>query len=154
MSDLEPREKEVVMIDQLTACLPNEPGRLAAMCRVLGEQGVQIFAIMVAETTDFGIVRVVCDRPLAMACLLSSMGMSVTTSKIVAVELDNVPGALAGVLDRLASCDLNVEYAYSCPIEGRTVSLIKVSGEPLEVKLGGAGLTLLAPKDLYVPDED
>lgn len=142
------------MIDQLTACLPNEPGRLATMCRVLGERGAQIFALMVAETTDFGIVRVVCDRPHEMARLLCSMGMSVTTTKIVAVELDNVPGALAAVLDRLASCDLNVEYAYSCPIEGRTVSLIKVSGEPLEVKLGDAGLTLLAPHDLYVTDED
>lgn len=142
------------MIEQLTACLPNEPGRLATMCRVLGEQGAQIFAIMVAETTDFGIVRVVCDRPHAMARILSSMGMSVTTSRIVAVELDNVPGALAAVLDRLAACDLNVEYAYSCPIEGRTVSLVKVSGEPVEVKLADAGLSLLAPEDLYVVDEE
>ena len=51
------------MIEQLTVCLPDGPGKLAAMCGLLGHNGVQIHALMVAETVDFGIIRVICDRP-------------------------------------------------------------------------------------------
>ena len=73
---------------------------------------------------------------------------------LVAVELEDVPGALGGVLDRLASCDLNVEYAYGCSVGDRAVDVIKVTGEPLEVKLAETGLRLLSGADLYVVDED
>ena len=48
------------MIEQLTVCLPDGPGKLAAMCGLLGHNGVQIHALMVAETVDFGIIRVIC----------------------------------------------------------------------------------------------
>ena len=140
------------MIDQLTACLPDEPGSLAAMCRVLGEEGIQIHALMVAETTDFSIVRIICDRPRSTAALLRALGYNVATSRVVAVQVENVPGALGRVLDRLASCDLNVEYAYGCTIDGRVVDMIKVSGEPLEIKLSDCGLRLLAPSELYDTD--
>lgn len=142
------------MIDQLTVCLPNRPGRLAKMCGLLGAWGVQIHAVMVADTTDFSIVRIVCDRPRSTARRLSELGFDAVTTRLVAVELENVPGALGRVLDRLASSDLNVEYAYCCSLEGRTVDLVKVSGEPLSVKLASCGLDFLAPSDLYDVDQD
>lgn len=141
------------MIDQLTVCLPNEPGRLASFCRLLGEKGVQIRALMVAETTDFGTIRVICDRPRATAELLRGLGYSALTTPVVAVEVEDVPGALGHVLDRLAACDLNVEYAYSTTASGRLIDLIKISGEPLQIKLRDCALTLLEPAQVYEPDE-
>lgn len=141
------------MIDQLSVCLPNRPGRLACMCSLLGEWGVQIHAVTVAETVDFSIVRMICDRPRTCAKRLVEHGYAAITTRLVAVELENVPGALGAVLDRLASCDLNVDYAYSCPIGERVIDVIKVSGEPLQVKLADTGLTLLDGSALYAPDE-
>lgn len=142
------------MIDQLSVSLPNRPGRLAAMCRLIGEWGIQIHALMVAETVDFSIVRLICDRPRATASRLVSSGYAAITSRLVAIEVDNVPGALGTVLDRLASFDLNVDYAYSCSFGNRAVDVVKVSGEPLEVKLAQTGLTLLDGPDLYETDDE
>ena len=53
------------MIDQLTVFLPNEPGTLASMASVLGDANIQMHALMVADTADFGIVRIICDTPKA-----------------------------------------------------------------------------------------
>ena len=141
------------MIEQLTVCLPDGPGKLAAMCGLLGHNGVQIHALMVAETVDFGIIRVICDRPRHTAELLCNAGYNAMCTRVVAVEVQNVPGALGTLLDRLSSCDLNVEYAYTCCVDSRTVDIIKVTGEPLEIKLRESGLTLLTAADLYDPDE-
>lgn len=142
------------MIDQLSVCLPNRPGRLAEMCRLLGSWNTQIHAIMVAETVDFSIVRIICDRPRTTAARLAERGFDAITTRVVAVELENVPGALGTLLDKIASYDLNVEYAYSCSFDGRTVDVIKVSGEPLEVKLVNTGLSFVDASELYALDED
>lgn len=141
------------MIDQLTACLPDKPGTLARMCRALGERSIQIHALMVAQTTDFGIVRIICDRPRSAVAVLTSLGYSVQVSRVVAVEVEASTVSIAGVLDRLASSDLNVEYAYGCSIGGRAVNIIRVSGEPLDVKLRDCGLDQLVPAELYALDE-
>ena len=140
------------MIDQLTVCLPDGPGKLAAMCKLLGQEGVQIHALMVAETVDFGIIRVICDKPRTTAAMLREKGYNAMCARVVAAEVENVPGALGHLLDRLASCDLNVEYAYTCSMGDRTVDVIKATGEPLEIKLRDSGLAFLEAKDLYETD--
>lgn len=140
------------MIDQLTVCLPDGPGKLAQMCHVLGEKDVQIHALMVAETVDFGIIRVICDKPRSTAAMLRELGYNAMCARVVAAEVDNVPGALGRLLDRLASSDLNVEYAYTCSMGDRTVDVIKATGEPLEIKLRESGLKFLEASDLYLVD--
>lgn len=140
------------MIDQLTVCLPDGPGKLAQMCHVLGENDVQIHALMVAETVDFGIIRVICDKPRTTAAMLREKGYNAMCARVVAAEVENVPGALGRLLDRLASSDLNVEYAYTCSLGERTVDVIKATGEPLEIKLRESGLSFLEAKDLYQVD--
>ena len=140
------------MIEQLTVCLPDGPGRLAKMCHLLGESDVQIHALMVAETVDFGIIRMICDRPRATCALLVENGYNAMCARVVAAEVENIPGALGRLLDRFASCDLNVEYAYTCSVDERTIDVIKVTGEPLEIKLRDTGLKLLEPGVLYAAD--
>ena len=61
------------MIDQLTVFLPNEPGTLAHMTSLLGEAGIQMHALMVSDTADFGIARIICDTPHAAARLLAGV---------------------------------------------------------------------------------
>jgi hypothetical protein len=137
------------MIDQLTVCLPNESGRLATMCRALGAANIQIHAIMVADTTDFGVIRIICDRPRFAMKLLEDLGYNAMLAQVVAIEVSNVPGGLGVLLDRIASADLNVEYAYTCSVSGRTIDIVKVTGEPLEVKLRESGLALVEADELY-----
>ena len=83
------------MIDQLTVCLPDGPGKLAAMCKLLGQEGVQIHALMVAETVDFGIIRVICDKPRTTAAMLREKGYNAMCARVVAAEVENVPGRSA-----------------------------------------------------------
>ncbi len=140
------------MVEQVTVCLPDGPGKLAKMCHLLGDQNVQIHALMVAETVDFGIIRVICDKPRSTAAMLIANGYNAMCCKVVAIEVDNIPGALGHLLDRLASCDLNVEYAYTCSVDNRTIDVVKVTGEPLEIKLRDTGLTFLSAEQLYQTD--
>ena len=142
------------MINQLTVFLPNEPGTLAAMARVLGDANIQMHALMVADTADFGIVRIICDTPRAAKRALDDAGYRAATTKVVAVEVENVPGGLAKVLSKFADVRLNVEYAYCASIGGRTIDVLKVTGEPIGAKLVQAGLDDLDPKDVYQPDEE
>ncbi|MDO4537865.1 MAG: hypothetical protein Q4B54_06865 [Coriobacteriales bacterium] len=142
------------MIDQLTVFLPNEPGTLANMARVLGEANIQMHALMVADTADFGIVRIICDTPKAASQALADKGYRAATTQVLAVEVNNIPGGLAVILDKLAAVRLNVEYAYCSSIGNRTVDVIKVTGEPVGAKLVQAGVRDLDPEDVYVPDAD
>ena len=142
------------MIDQLTVFLPNEPGTLAALAKLLGDANIQMHALMVADTADFGIVRIICDTPRAAKRALDEAGFRAATTQVVAVEVDNVPGGLAKALSRLADVRLNVEYAYCASLGGRTVDVLKVTGEPLGAKLVQAGLDDLDPADVYTPDEE
>lgn len=142
------------MIDQLTVFLPNEPGTLAKMARVLGDANIQMHALMVADTADFGIVRIICDTPRAASRALEEEGYRAATTQVVALEVDNVPGGLATALSKIASVRLNVEYAYCASIGDRTVDVIKVTGGPIGAKLVQAGLKDLMPEDVYTPDED
>lgn len=142
------------MIDQLTVFLPNEPGTLAQMAQVLGEANIQMHALMVADTADFGIVRIICDTPKRASRALADKGYRAATTQVVAVEVNNVPGGLAHVLRRFARVGLNVEYAYCSSIGSRTVDVLKVTGSPLGAKLVQAGIRDLAPEDVYIPDAD
>lgn len=142
------------MIDQLTVFLPNEPGTLADMTRVLGENNIQMHALMVADTADFGIVRIICDTPKAASLALGNAGYSAATTQVVALEVENVPGGLAKVLAKLASVRLNVEYAYCTSIGARTVDVIKLTGGPVGAKLVQAGLRDLDAADVYTPDAE
>ncbi len=142
------------MIDQLTVFLPNEPGTLAQMAQVLGDAGIQMHALMVADTADFGIVRIICDTPRAAARALADEGYRAAATRVVAIEVENVPGGLAKVLTKLARVRLNVEYAYCASIGDRTVDVLKVTGDPIEARLVQAGLRDLDAKDVYLPDAE
>lgn len=142
------------MIDQLTVFLPNEPGTLASMARVLGDSNIQMHALMVADTADFGIVRIICDTPKAASRALANAGYRAATTQVAAVEVENVPGGLARVLAKIAKVRLNVEYAYCASIGERTVDVLKLTGDPIEAKLVQAGLKDLKPADVYAPDAE
>ncbi|MBR3159140.1 MAG: hypothetical protein IKF14_08575 [Atopobiaceae bacterium] len=142
------------MIDQVTVFLPNEPGALAGVAALLGGMGIQMHTLMVADTADYGIVRIICDTPNAAARALAEHGYRAAATQVSALEVDNVPGGLAQMLTKLADAQLNVEYAYCASIGDRTFDIVKLTGEPVALRLKQAGLRELAPAELYVPDAE
>ena len=86
------------MISQLTVFLENEKGRLAAACRAVSDAGINMHALNLADTSDFGVVRMLTDTPEAAAEALRGQGYRATVTPVLAVRVPNVPGGLAKLL--------------------------------------------------------
>lgn len=137
------------MIDQLTVFLENTKGRLTSLCRALGDADIQMHSLALADTTDYGIARIICDDPKGAVAAISEAGFTANLTKVVAVEVPDVPGGLADVLDVLDAAGLNIEYSYcfADACEGATVAF-KVDEAAIGA-LEGAGFKVLHPEDLY-----
>ncbi len=100
-------------VTQLSVFLENKSGRLAALCRSLGENNVNIRAMSIADTSDFGILRLIVDQPEMAHKLLKEIGFAVNLSEVIAVEVKDKPGGLADILEVVQNAGLNVEYVYA-----------------------------------------
>jgi hypothetical protein len=101
-----------VKINQISVFLENKKGRLAEVCSILGANHINIRALTVAESADFGVLRVVVDKPEETIKVLRASSFVANMTDIVAIEVPDEPGGLAGVLKILRDNDLNVEYMY------------------------------------------
>ena len=126
------------MIDQLTVFLENTKGRLTSLCRALGDADIQMHSLALADTTDYGIARIICDDPKGAVAAISEAGFTANLTKVV-----------ADVLDVLDAAGLNIEYSYcfADAREGATVAF-KVDEAAIGA-LEGAGFKVLHPEDLY-----
>lgn len=100
------------MINQITVFLENEKGRLAAMCRCLGDANVNMAALSVADTTDYGLVRIICSDSERARSALDAAGYRVIITKVMAVAVPHRPGGSADLLETLDRLDVNIEYGY------------------------------------------
>ena len=100
-------------IRQISVFIENRAGRLETVAKLLGEAGINIRALSLADTSDFGILRLIVNRPAEAAELLRGQGFTICLSDVVAVEIPDVPGGLAGVLGVLDRGGINVEYMYA-----------------------------------------
>lgn len=99
-------------LTQISVFLENRKGRLFDVCDLLGKNKVNIRALNVAESEDFGVLRIVVDDPSAATQLLKKKGFVASLTEIVAVEVEDRPGGLAAILKILTGADINVEYMY------------------------------------------
>jgi hypothetical protein len=100
-------------VEQISIFIENKSGRLAEVSKILGNAGVNIRALSLADTSDFGILRlIVNDREKAMTTL-KELGFTVNKTEVVAVEVPDQPGGLASILEVLDRDAINVEYMYA-----------------------------------------
>ncbi len=100
-------------VEQISIFLENKAGRLAEVARVLSESGVNIRALSLADTSDFGILRlIVSDNDKAKA-VLKEHGFTVGKTDVAAVQVEDRPGGLSSILDILSKQGINVEYMYA-----------------------------------------
>ncbi len=139
------------MVRQLTVFLENSPGRLARLTRTLGDAGVNMRALMVADTAEFGVVRIICDRTQVAKDALEDAGFSVSVTEVIAVAVPDHPGGLADILEVLGAEDINVEYAY-CFVEpggSSAVDVFRVERVTDAMRvLGEAGIRVLRAADI------
>lgn len=143
------------MVEQLSVFLENEKGRLAKLCRVLGDGGFNMHALVVADTSEYGVARVICDRPHSARRALEAGGFAVSVTQVIAVEIPDRPGGLADVMELLDGAGVNVEYLYCYvrPDAAAAVDILRVE-DPAAARtaLEGAGIALVHAARIYEPD--
>jgi hypothetical protein len=100
-------------IKQISVFLENSLGRLAEVTAVIGESGVNLRAASVADTADFGILRLVVDNPDRAISVLEAAGFTAKVTEVFGVELDDSPGGLARVMQIFDENGVNIEYLYT-----------------------------------------
>ena len=143
------------MIQQLSVFLENRTGRAADMARILGREGHNMRSLVIADTAEYGVARILCDRPLAARTALEAEGFGVSATRVVAVEIPDTPGALADVLELLGVEKLNIEYAYVFvePPGGKAIHILRLDDpDRAQEVLAAAGFRLLSAADIYTPD--
>lgn len=100
-------------VEQISIFLENKPGGLSNVTRTLSEAGINIRALSLADTSDFGILRLIVDNVAKAKDVLNSSGFAVGKTHVVAVEVPDRPGGLYSILDLLTGKGVNVEYMYA-----------------------------------------
>jgi hypothetical protein len=102
-----------VMAEQISIFIENKSGRLAEVTDLLAKNSINIRALSLADTADFGIFRLIVNDPGTAERLLKDRGFTVAKNEVVAVEVPDRPGGLAGILATLQGQSINVEYMYA-----------------------------------------
>ena len=100
-------------VEQISIFIENKFGRLAEVTRVLGDAGINIRTLSLADTSDFGILRLIVNDTEKAKSVLKEKGFTVSKTEVVAVEIPDRPGGLADILQALDADGINVEYMYA-----------------------------------------
>ena len=139
------------MIDQITVFLENDKGRLAALCRALGDEGISMHALTVADTAQYGVVRIIADNPKQAYEELNEKGFRASLTKVFAIEVPDHAGGLATLLDAFDEANINVEYAYCFAADGgKAVDVLRIDNkEEAEKVITTSGFRSMTPEELY-----
>ncbi len=132
---------------QVSVFLENKSGRLAEVCQVLGDAGVNMRALCIADTSDFGILRLIVNDPARATSVLQERGFGVGEADVLALVVPDRPGGLASVLAIMKQRDINVEYMYAffITVDGDAVVLFRIDEEQI-----GATVELLEANDVRI----
>ncbi len=139
-------------VKQISIFLENKSGRLAKVTKTLGEHGINIRALSIADTTDFGILRLIVSDPEQAWKVLKEQDFTVSATEIIAVQVPDHPGGLAGILQTLEDCQINIEYMYAFVGRSGADAVVVFRVEQIDRAielLGRAGVKLLSGKEVY-----
>lgn len=139
-------------VEQISVFLENKAGRLAEVTRVLAEASVNIRALSLADTSDFGILRLIVNDNNKAKEALKKHGFTVGKTDVVAVEVEDRPGGLYKILDSLFKANVNVEYMYAFVQQSGSNAVIIFRFDNLEEAvrvLQANGVTVVEAEKLY-----
>jgi hypothetical protein len=139
-------------VKQISVFIENKKGRLIAVTSCLAENEVNIRALSVADTSDFGILRLIVDHPNRACRALKEAGFTVRETEVLALEVADTPGGVNAGLTVLERSGINVDYIYAfLSVEkGKALNILKVDNMESAVRvLSEAGLRLLDGDEVY-----
>ena len=138
-------------ITQISTFIENRPGRLHAACEALASRGVNIQTLMIADTAEFGILRLIVADPQAGKAALEAGGYIVKLNEVVAVEVPDDAGGLSRILAKADEAGLDIEYMYAfSSAAGQRAIVIMRFGDPdrAVAELQQRGISVVAPLEL------
>lgn len=138
-------------VEQISVFVENKSGRLAEVTDVLAKNGVNIRALSLADTADFGILRLIVSDPAKATTVLKNSGFTVGKNDVLAVELPDRPGGLAKILNILQKNRLNVEYMYAFVQKSGENAVIIFRFDEIDkaaAALASAGVKLLGDEEV------
>ncbi|MBD3184266.1 ACT domain-containing protein [Candidatus Poribacteria bacterium] len=139
-------------VKQISIFLENKSGRLAEVTKILADNNINIRALSLADTADFGILRVIVSDFHKASDVLKTAGYTLSETDVVAVEVPDKPGGLAGILAPLKEAEMDVEYMYAfVQSSGQNAIMIFRFEDPnkaIEI-LKGSNLKILSGEEVY-----
>lgn len=102
-----------MLVKQISVFLENKSGRLAEVTKTLAGKDIDISALSIADTTDFGILRLIVNKPELAEEILKENGFTVSCTNVIAIAVEDKPGGLSKALDVLESNSIGIEYMYA-----------------------------------------
>ena len=141
-----------MIIKQISIFVENKAGRLAEITETIAGAGIDIRALSIADTTDFGILRLIVDKPEEAALTLKEAGLTVSITNVIAVGIDDTPGAFSVPMRVLADAGIDVEYMYAFISRDtkKAYVILRVADNDVAAKaLSDKGVTLLDENGFY-----
>jgi hypothetical protein len=139
-------------VEQISIFLENKSGRLAEVTEVLAAAGINIRALSLADTADFGILRLIVDKIDQAKQALKGKGFTLGKTEVLALEVPDRPGGLAEILRILGGAGINVEYMYAFVQRSLDNAIVIFRFDELDKAievLTGAGVRILRGEELY-----
>jgi len=139
-------------VEQISIFLENKSGRLAEVTNVLAAAGVNIRALSLADTADFGILRLIVDKIDQAKQALKDKGFTIGKTEVLAIEIPDRPGGLGQILRVLGAAGINVEYMYAFVQRSRDNAIVIFRFDELDKAieaLTAAGVRVLRGEELY-----
>lgn len=126
-----------MIIKQISIFVENKPGRLAEITEIIAKNDINIRALSVADTTHFGILRIIVDDPEMVQRVLKEAGLTVSITSVITAAINDRPGGLAEVLKLFAAHDIQIEYMYAfiAKSENEAYVVMRIENEDEAVKL-------------------
>ena len=135
---------------QLSVFIENRQGRLGEVLHVLKENGVNILSMSLADTTEYGILRLIVNNPESGRDVLIENGFSSIITEVLIIKVPHVAGALQGTLELISDKNVNIEYMYGLSVEEKDASIVMKTND-LDIAcdvLKAAGIDTLTSEEI------
>ena len=122
-------------IRQLSIFLENKSGRLGEVLAALARGQINIIALTIADTSDYGLLRLIVSDPEKACALLKESGFSVNLNEVLSLEMDTTPGSLAAIMEKFAEAGVGVEYLYAFSFGARAVMVMRTTNRPQALEI-------------------
>ena len=134
-------------IKQISVFLENTTGRICEVTQTLAKAGVNLRAVSIADTADFGILRLIVDKNDEAINALTSAGFTTRETTVAAVEIEDTPGSLADLLELFQKSGINIEYLYAS-LEGSVGKAVVI----FKLEDNDKGFDILLKSGLKIPE--